>query len=284
VFCFLFNFYLLQGTELTRNWDDWVNSPVHKFSVIGIFVIAGFFIFLNVSKTVRNSKAFQRGEVDIKISKHDEFFNYAQDNYKLNKAEIGFLQDMLERERGEPLETLKNPALLDAAFKAEYKTLIREFEGSPEAAKELDMLFSVKKVMDYFDRNKALSIKGAKADMRLSPRKELGGRCICTVVEEKTEKSRKGKIKKFVLTDRSFGGEFINISSGGCAIQPEKSCKAGTKIKVEWTLNRVKLAALADVIRAGKEKGRVVLHAKFLKIPKRFRYIINAYICGYDAA
>jgi len=272
-------FYPLQ-TLSQFNTESWDVSPMHKFSIIGIFVIIAIFVFLNVSKTVKNSKVFQSGSVDIKTSEDNEFHSYAQSKYKLNRREINYLFAMLKGERAEPIECLKNPKLLDNAFKANYQNLIKDLDYSPNVAKELRTLFAIKKVISYFDRVHAAGNSQFRTELRQSLRKNLYAACTYTIVEEVTEKKNGQKITKLVLTDKIFTGIFVDISAVGCAFKSDKQCRTATKIKIEWTLDNIKMAALGVVVRVNKDKSGIVMHVKFLKVPDKAFFHISAFV--YD--
>jgi DNA-binding LytR/AlgR family response regulator len=90
------------------------------------------------------------------------------------------------------------------------------------------------------------------------------------------------KKEKLIVDKRRFSGNTLDISIGGCSIKTTTSLSTGQKIKIEFTRedNSV-IVALGEVLRVNRSGTNVIIHTKFLKIPRRSLNTINAVVYEY---
>jgi hypothetical protein len=262
----------------TSSYDD---NPWRILAfVIGVGVIVTVIIFLNISKAVKNSKAFNSGEIKIKKSNPEEesFYKYAE-GYQLRKDEIKFLWNLLRSGRGDPGEIFTDKNTLDSTFKTHYQQMWKESERSKSTLKDLVQLFEIRNCIAYFqnvtpDRGRTI---------RRYIRKEASFSCNCILVNEVKTKKGSKMLKSLVLTNTAFAGTVLDLSAGGCAFTATANIKAGAMLKIDTTTGKDrKASALGEVIRVNKSAGTIIFHIRFLKIMPKSICIISAYIFGYD--
>jgi hypothetical protein len=94
-------FYLLQFPlqSLSQfNITNYEDNPRHTIAfIIGIIVIVAIFVFLNVSKTVKNSKAFKTGELGNakQQSPEQSALTKVSSEYGLSNEEILYIKEMV---------------------------------------------------------------------------------------------------------------------------------------------------------------------------------------------
>ena len=120
---------------------------------------------------------------------------------------------------------------------------------------------------------------------RRSRRKDIDIRCDFFFVQLfETGKGRK-KVSKLVVSPKKFGGNFRNISAGGCAIKTSAPVQAGSRVKISFALDSDdKISVLGQIIRSNRSATGTVMHIKFLKVPSRALNSINTLVYGYDEA
>jgi hypothetical protein len=99
------------------------------------------------------------------------------------------------------------------------------------------------------------------------------------VFAENPGQKKKGKL---VVDKRRFTGNTLDISIGGCSIKTTSSVELRQKLKIEFTRedNSV-IAALGEVLRINRSGANVIIHVKFIKIPRRSLNTINAVVYDY---
>jgi len=94
--------------------------------------------------------------------------------------------------------------------------------------------------------------------------------------------SRDERTKKMVVDKRRNVGKIMDISIGGCSIKTVTSVSQGQRIKVEFLHNDGStVAALGEVLRTSRTGINTIIHAKFLKVPRRSSNSINAMVYEY---
>jgi c-di-GMP-binding flagellar brake protein YcgR len=89
--------------------------------------------------------------------------------------------------------------------------------------------------------------------------------------------------KKLVADKEKLAGKIMDISIGGCGIQTNSSIASGSRLKIEFNSNPAqKAAVLGQVLRTNQNGTNMVLHIKFLKVPRRSLNAINALVFGYS--
>jgi hypothetical protein len=249
---------------------------------VGIAVIAGIIIYLNVSKKVKNSKVFNTGKIEGIGAKSgvDEKYRKIMRDYELSKNEIAYLKSVLKNSRSEPEEIFADDQILDSIFKQEYQRMAREIDESADALHEAETLFAIRDAVYFFQASAELA-KRPHAAPRKHPRKSTKIICMCSVVESVKVKE-KGKTKsKLRLTDKVFQCEVIDVSIGGCAVNSKASIRAGTQLKIEFKAGRSNVAALGQILRVNRGADGIIFHIQFLKVPPKTGCKLNAFIYSY---
>jgi c-di-GMP-binding flagellar brake protein YcgR len=97
-----------------------------------------------------------------------------------------------------------------------------------------------------------------------------------------TGKGRKKKTK-LVAEKKQFKGTILDISAGGCSIKTPVLIAAGSKLKVQMpSSDDNTITCLGQVLRINRSGVGVVMHVKFLKVPKRSGNAINAMVFEFD--
>ncbi|GMO20740.1 MAG: PilZ domain-containing protein [Spirochaetaceae bacterium] len=254
----------------------------HKIAfATGVIILVGIFIFLNVSKRVRNSKAFTKGTLGTLKEKTpiDKLYKQFVRNYSLKKDELAMLKELLKSSRGEPEETIKDRAALDMLFKDAYQRLVKEAEASQEAIAELRTLFNLRSTIFYFEDGAAAAAKGKTP--RKTPRRDCNFNCACYMVILAKVKENGKKVKKLKLSGASFQGVLVDVSSNGCALKVPSVVKAGSQLKIEFNLGKRQMAALGQVIRVNKDSKGTIIHVQFIKVQPKTQFTLNAFVYNY---
>jgi c-di-GMP-binding flagellar brake protein YcgR len=88
--------------------------------------------------------------------------------------------------------------------------------------------------------------------------------------------------KKSIVDKKRYTGKIMDISAGGCSIKTNMPINSGQRLKVEFTHNdNSTIAALGSVLRTSKSGMNIILHIKFLKVPRKSLNKINAMVYEY---
>jgi len=91
------------------------------------------------------------------------------------------------------------------------------------------------------------------------------------------------KTKKSIVEKRRNAGKIMDISIGGCSIKTTTSVNQGQRVKVEFIHNDGSIiAALGEVLRITHNGINTIIHAHFLKVPRRSLNSINAMVYEYE--
>ncbi|GMO41231.1 MAG: hypothetical protein Ta2F_17140 [Termitinemataceae bacterium] len=255
------------------------DDPKNVIAFVVIIVIAVAAItFMARSKKFQQSSIMQQGKLSSKKSINvqkvtSDFWPHAA-KYSLTKREASILEHILKKDGDDPVSALKDIKLLDEQFKRYIQELDRS--GEDDNLNEIAEVFAIRNAIDFFISS-AQSKKTNKAP-RSHRRKNIDDTCYITEVDSVKDKSG---TKKLVLTNRKCEGNFINISLGGCAIQPEKSLKVGRLIKIDCSIKRQRLGVLGQILRINVDGRKSIIHIKYLKITKKAQNIINSLIFNY---
>ncbi|MFP3089198.1 PilZ domain-containing protein [Treponema sp. TIM-1] len=122
---------------------------------------------------------------------------------------------------------------------------------------------------------------------RKSRRKQASMSCnFYLVFIEESGRGRKKK-QKLILDKRKFSGAILDISIGGCAIKTSTFIAVGSRLKIEIAYSsEQRLAVLGQVLRINRSgaMGSIIMHIKFLKVPRRAWNTINAMVFEYESA
>jgi len=91
------------------------------------------------------------------------------------------------------------------------------------------------------------------------------------------------KTKKMIVDKRRNVGKIMDISIGGCSIKTTTPVNQGQKVKVEFIHNDGSvIAALGEILRVSRNGINTIIHAHFLKVPRRSSNSINAMVYEYE--
>lgn len=119
---------------------------------------------------------------------------------------------------------------------------------------------------------------------RLSRRKQVTMKCELFIVHVEPTGSGRKKTNKLIVDSRKFTGAVQDISIGGCAVKTNSPIQAGSRIKINLDFyNNYATSVLGQVLRINKSGYTgIVLHVKFLKVPRRAFNSINTLVYGFD--
>ena len=87
---------------------------------------------------------------------------------------------------------------------------------------------------------------------------------------------------KSTVDRKRCAGKIMDISIGGCSVKTTTPASAGQRLKFEFTHNdNSTVAALGEVLRSTRTGIYLILHIKFLKIPRKSLNSINAMVYEY---
>jgi hypothetical protein len=250
--------------------------------VVSIVLLTALLIYMNISRIIRNSKAFKGEGVELPHlggPKVDSQFYKIIKPSSLTKNEMSKLEKILKFGGEYPEEVLFDNAKLDTSFEYAYDKILREY--SPEdAQQELFELFSIRNAVEYF-----LTVKkngGRENVPHKFRRKQAQIKCDFYLVVEKTVRVKSKLKKKLVLADaQPHQGTLLNVSQSGCAIMSAQDIKAGSFLKIEFEINHNMVAALGSILRFNMNAGYKIYHIKFLKLSKSSIIALNSFIFGY---
>ena len=249
--------------------------------VIGA-VIIGLIVFLNVSKSIQNSKVLKSGSVNIHnpiaLPVSGDFFKMAK-NYGLNKAEAVFLEKLFRDCGIRPNNALRFKRNLDENFAEAYKFIKQNSSNPEEEQKRIAMLFSVRNVIEF--KNMLAESANNNQIPRRYRRKEAGIPCAFYIVIVKQVKKGFKTVQKLSMDPRKFTGVLLDVSVGGAAVSVRENFKVGIKIKLEFKIGRLSVATLGIVQRINRNNREAVLHIKFIKIPPKSLQSLNEFTYDY---
>jgi hypothetical protein len=99
----------------------------------------------------------------------------------------------------------------------------------------------------------------------------------------KVEDAGRKKQKKMIVEKRQIKGTIMDISIGGCSIKTNAAIPSGTLLKISFDHGGfMSVAALGQVLRTNRSGVSIVMHIKFLRIPRRSMNAINAVVFDYS--
>jgi hypothetical protein len=252
--------------------------------LIVLSCLIALFIFLNVSKKVRDSGLFKnKGFVINKKNRvHvDSGFYHEVKHIGLNKREAAVLEKILKEKGEDPISVLYDETKTDEHFKEAYQNILRDRSGEEKLPVLLD-LFSIRNAIEFFYANEKNTF--GNTVVRNFRRKSIKSPCIFYLVISVNQDEKSGSRKELVVEeDCKYSGNMLDISQGGCAISINQSIKTGQMIKIEFTLTKQKIAALGQIIRFNKDGDNWIYHIKFLRMSNKSLVALNEYIFGYES-
>ncbi|MDR2602734.1 MAG: PilZ domain-containing protein [Spirochaetaceae bacterium] len=274
------NLFFLQGL----NKFQIQTNPLQVVVTLFVFIcIVALIIYLNTSKKAKNSVIINSGRLDIEKFTHPvskEFAKIAKE-YGLSKQEAEFLEKAFKDCEMSPVEVFQDKKEMDLCFSSVYKYIKRESENPEEELKKLDLFFSARNTIEF--KHEILNAANSKKNVkpRRFKRRKASIQCSFCEIIEKEIKSGVKTIKKLTPSNKKSNGDISDISLGGCAILVKESFKPGVKIKIEFKVAGVTVAALGVILRINKNASESIMHVKFIQIPPRSLQNLNAFIFDY---
>jgi hypothetical protein len=245
----------------------------------GVTIVVFIIVYINKSKKIKNNPIFQTGTIDkaelgglavkgmVKIAH----------KYGLDAAEQKVLAKAMHSAGFDVSSLFRSPTDIDNGFSRMISTLGREDETGQAIAK----LFLTRNKIEYY-----LSVNGDPASGKSEmPRRyrRMNTNIPAVFYLVLVTELRKGmkKVKKLSLDTNKLSGVILDISAGGCSISTRASVKAGTRIKIEFKINKISSAVLAVILRINKDRSGNVLHTRFVKVPVKILNAINALVYNY---
>jgi c-di-GMP-binding flagellar brake protein YcgR len=103
------------------------------------------------------------------------------------------------------------------------------------------------------------------------------------VFADETRTGRK-KVTKLIVDHRRHNGNILDISIGGCSIRTSSSVTVGSRLKITiYIADNTPVDVLGQVLRTNKSGAvGMVMHIKFLRVPRRTMNAINVLVFGFD--
>ena len=113
-------------------------------------------------------------------------------------------------------------------------------------------------------------------------RREIRERCEFSFVNvQEIGKGRK-KITKLVVAPKKFLGNISDISVGGCAMRVSTAVPAGARLRINILDDDVNpISILGQVLRSNRSGMSIIIHVRFLKVPRRAYNSINTLVFGF---
>ncbi|MDR3168050.1 MAG: PilZ domain-containing protein [Treponema sp.] len=102
------------------------------------------------------------------------------------------------------------------------------------------------------------------------------------VFADETTVGRK-KVTKLTVDRRRYTGTILDISVGGCSMKTSAAIPVGSRLKITVDYsNDTTINVLGQVLRTNRSNaGGIIMHIKFLKIPRKAMNIINTMVFGF---
>jgi hypothetical protein len=114
-------------------------------------------------------------------------------------------------------------------------------------------------------------------------RRQISISCeLFTVTVEVTGSERK-RTSRLVVGKKAMSGTVLDISAGGCSLKTSSQITAGSRLKICIDTEVNFINVLGEVLRSNRSAGMgVILHIKFLKVPRQAFNSISALVFGFD--
>ena len=92
------------------------------------------------------------------------------------------------------------------------------------------------------------------------------------------------KTSRLVTSEKSWQGNLLDISAGGCSMRTSNPPSVGSRLKISIEHNNTSINVLGMVLRTNRSPGYgTILHIKFIKVPRKSFNSISAIVFGYDS-
>ncbi|MDR0403065.1 MAG: PilZ domain-containing protein [Treponema sp.] len=99
----------------------------------------------------------------------------------------------------------------------------------------------------------------------------------------KVEDTGRKKHQRMIVDKRQIKGTIMDISLGGCSIKTNAAIPSGTLLKIVFDYTGfMSVAVLGQVLRTNRSGVSIVMHIKFLRIPRRSMNAVNAIVFDYS--
>ena len=114
-------------------------------------------------------------------------------------------------------------------------------------------------------------------------RRELNERCYFSFVNVQETGTGRKKNTKLVVAPKKFLGHIQDISVGGCSMKVSNPVPAGSRLKIDILDDDVNpISVLGQVLRSNRSGMAIIIHVRFLKVPRRAYNSINSLVFGFN--
>jgi hypothetical protein len=115
-------------------------------------------------------------------------------------------------------------------------------------------------------------------------RKQTMMMCVFFLVFADETKMGRKKVTKLTVDRRRYTGTILDISVGGCSMKTTAAIPVGSRMKITLDYSdNMTINMLGQVLRTNKSGAAgIIMHIKFLKIPRKAMNAINAMVFGFD--
>ena len=114
-------------------------------------------------------------------------------------------------------------------------------------------------------------------------RRELNDKCYFSFVNVQEIVTGRKKSSKLVVAPRKFLGHIQDVSVGGCSMKVSNPVPAGSRLKIDILDDDVNpISVLGQVLRSNRSGYAIIIHVRFLKVPRRAYNSINSLVFGFN--
>ncbi|MCL2007998.1 MAG: PilZ domain-containing protein [Treponema sp.] len=113
-------------------------------------------------------------------------------------------------------------------------------------------------------------------------RREINERCEFFFVNLVETGRGRRKTSKLVVGNKRLMGNILDISVGGCSMKISTQIPAASRLKINMDYEDTTISILGQVIRSNRSGYGIIIHVKFLKVPRRAFNAINSLVFGFD--
>jgi hypothetical protein len=113
-------------------------------------------------------------------------------------------------------------------------------------------------------------------------RKQMLLACVFFLVFADETRAGRKRVTKLTVDRRRYTGTILDISVGGCSMKTAATVPVGSRLKITIDSGDATINVLGQVLRTNRSgTGGMVMHIKFIKIPRTAMNIINTMVFGF---
>ncbi|GHV74478.1 hypothetical protein AGMMS49940_17800 [Spirochaetia bacterium] len=250
--------------------------------VFGI-VFGGGFLFLLIRSILKNRKSAPGASRLSGLALYKIAKTYGLDRSQSKALADVFREDADRASEEDPLEVIKDPALLDDQFRRAYQRIGDSAVDEAAAQRQISLLFSARNAIDAVQNTTGTAERANQIHRRFR-RRQISLSCSLAMVTVREVKENHKRVRKMSLDGRRFNGDIVDISIGGCSVQSAAAIEPGARAKIEFSSAGSPRAALGQVLRVNRTGAYGTFHMKFITIPTGALNVINALVFEYGRA